>query len=99
MAVSPNGRFLTPLVTYLPAWLIAFPLHLFRLLPVSWRQSFLRFYFRGRGHIPDCIYQATLTLAQPRAVANVLELYYEESYTVVDLDLGEEFGSCTTYLG
>ena len=89
MALSPNGRFLTPLVTYIPAWILAFPLHLFRLLPLSWRKSFLRFYFQGRGHIPECIYNATLTLAQPTSVANTLELYYEEANTVIDLDLGK----------
>lgn len=87
MAVSPNGRFLTPLVTYIPSWLLAFPLHLFRLLPVSWRRSFLRFYFRGRGLVPDCILAATLSLTTPQCVANVLDLYYEEANTVVDLDL------------
>lgn len=87
MAASPNGRFLTPLVTYIPSWILAFPLHLFRLLPVSWRKSFLRFYFRGRGLIPECILRATLSLARPQSVANTLELYYEEANTVVDLDL------------
>jgi len=87
MAVSPNGRFLTPLVTYIPSWILAFPLHLFRLLPFSWRKSFVRFYFRGRGLIPECILRATMSLARPQSVANSLELYYEEANTVVDLDL------------
>jgi len=87
MALSPNGRFLTPLVTYIPSWILAFPLHLFRLLPQSWRRFLVRFYFRGRGHIPDCVYRATLTLARPQSVANSLHLYYEEAYTVIEPDL------------
>jgi len=87
MAVSPNGRFLTPLVTHIPSWFLALPFYIFQLFPVSWRQAILRFYFSGRGVIPDCIYKASLVLAQPQTAANCLELYYEESYTVVNLDI------------
>jgi len=84
MAISPNGKWTTPLVTYVP-FIPTFFAYLSLCLPEDFRLKLIRWYFR-RLSIPQCISEATLHFFQPSVVKSSIRLAKDEMDKVVDIN-------------
>lgn len=84
MAESPKGQVATPLLKYL-RWLGTLIVQGLSYLSPHLQFRMILWYFRGRS-VPDCIYNASMSLFDPFCVSNVMFMANMEMQKVVNLD-------------
>ena len=84
MAESPKGQVATPLLRYL-RWLGTLLVQIASYLSPHLQYRIILWYFKGRN-VPDCIYNATMTLFDPFCVSNVMYMANLEMQQVSRLD-------------
>ncbi len=85
MALSSQGRVVTPFLKYLHR-LAKFPMYpIHYLLPDSVKEAMLKWYFRNRN-TSDSAVQATKRLANPPTIRNVVYMANQEMQNVLDAD-------------
>jgi pimeloyl-ACP methyl ester carboxylesterase len=84
MAISPNGKWATPLLTYFQFLPISFA-YFSTFLSNEFKVKLIRWYMKG-SNIPECVYKATLDLFEPSVVRASMRLAKDEMEKVVDIN-------------
>ncbi|XP_054848722.1 lipid droplet-associated hydrolase [Eublepharis macularius] len=85
MALSPQGKFLSPLLCQL-RYILYMPIFLMTLLPERVKSSLVRFLLRGLKYQDESSIMASLDLANMDCMANVMYMASQELRKVVERD-------------
>lgn len=84
MAVSPKGQIATPMLKYL-RWMGTLIVQCLSYLSPHVQYRMILWYFRQRN-VPDCVYNASMSLFDPFCISNVMYMANIEMQTVDKLD-------------
>ncbi|KAJ8322271.1 hypothetical protein KUTeg_000742 [Tegillarca granosa] len=84
MAESPKGEIATPMLRYL-RWLGILVIHFLSYLSPHVQYRMILWYFKNRK-VPNCIYNACMSLFDPFCVGNVMYMANQEMQVVKELD-------------
>lgn len=86
MAISPKGQVATPMLKYL-RWMGTIIVQCLSYLSPHLQYRMILWYFRNMT-VPDCIYNASMSLFDPFCVSNVMYMANIEMQAVKQLDTG-----------
>ena len=85
MAISPSGRYVTPLVTYFK-WLAIASSAAFSILPAFVKEFLVRWWLNDRKRLSLSSVESILKLLTPQSIDGVFTMAQHEMKEVVDLD-------------
>ena len=85
MAVSPNGRYVMPMVTYFK-WLAVSAVAAFSILPDFFKQSLVKWWLSDRENLMLSSVESVLKLLTPQSVNGVVTMAHDEMKEVVHPD-------------
>ena len=85
MAVSPSGRYITPVVTHFK-WLAVGTVAVFSILPAFFKQFLVHWWLSDRKRLMLSAVQSVLKLLTPQSVNGVVTMAQDEMKEVVDLN-------------
>ena len=85
MAVSPSGRYITPVVTHFK-WLAVGTVAVFSILPAFVKQFLVHWWLSDRKRLMLSSVQSVLKLLTPQSVNGVVTMAQDEMKEVVDLN-------------
>ena len=85
MAISPSGRYVTPMVTYFK-WFAIATVAAFSCLPEFVKKGLVQWWLSGRKNLMLSSVDSVLKLLTPRSVNGCLTMAHDEMKEVVDLD-------------
>ena len=95
MAISPSGRYVTPLVTYFK-WLAIASSAAFSILPAFVKEFLVRWWLNDRKQLSLSSVESILKLLTPQSIDGVFTMAQHEMKEVVDLD--DEVPNHTKYI-
>lgn len=85
MAISPNGRYVTPLVTHFK-WLAVSAVAVFSILPDFVKQFLVKWWLSGRKNLMLSSVESVLKLLTPQSISGVFTMAQDEMKEVVQPD-------------
>ena len=85
MAISPSGRYVTPMVTYFK-WFTISAVAAFSFLPAFVRKGLVQWWLSNRTNLMLSSVDSVLKLLTPQPVNGCLTMAQDEMNEVVDLD-------------
>lgn len=85
MAVSPNGRYVTPMVKYFK-WLAVSAVAVFSILPDVFKQSLVKWWLSDRENLMLSSVESVLKLLTPQSINGIVTMAQDEMKEVVHPD-------------
>ena len=85
MAVSPNGRYVTPMVTYFK-WLAVSAVAVFSIFPNFFKQFLVKWWLSDRENLMSSSVESVLRLLTPQSINGVVTMAQDEMKEVLHPD-------------